>query len=296
MKKTLFFALIFSIFTLISGFSKSGKPIYLWKNTQQLKNEKSVMYYHKAENAEENAPCIIICPGGSYHHLGLYNEGYKTAQWFSKKGVHAFTLRYRTNEASYNHPAMLQDIQKAIQIIRENAQHFGINENKIGLIGFSAGGHLVTMAGAFFESHDELKKIGIEHEVSLKPNFIIPVYPVVSMQDEIAHKWSRKSLLGKNPTQEQKDEFSMEKQIFSGMPPVYVIACKDDNVVDYRNSVELVKSLQKNNVPHKFSLYDWGKHGFGMLENRFMKTFHYNDEIFTWLLSIDFGQNPKGSI
>ena len=93
MKKTLFFALIFSIFTLISGFSKSGKTIYLWKNTPQLKNEKSVMYYHKAENAEENAPCIIICPGGSYHHLGLYNEGYKTAQWFSKKGVHAFTLR-----------------------------------------------------------------------------------------------------------------------------------------------------------------------------------------------------------
>lgn len=266
-------------------FAKSGKAIRIWKDVPQMRNEYSTMYVHRAEG-KNTGIAVIVCPGGSYHHLGLYNEGYKSSEWFSKKGATAFTLRYRTAENGYHYPAMLQDLQRAIQLVRENADEYGIDVNKVGIIGYSAGGHLVTMGGAFWQSHDELKNLGIEHEVSLKPDFVIPVYPVVSMQDEIAHKWSRKSLLGKNPSQEKKDEFSMEMQIPPDMSPTYIVVCKDDDVVDYRNSLALYDALLGKKIPCSLTVYDWGKHGFGMLDNDFMKSFHWNEALWNWILSI----------
>lgn len=278
--KKLFF--VFGIFFVSSlMFAKSGKSIRLWKDVPKMEKYKSTMYFHPANSSDgkNTKAAIIVCPGGSYHHLGLYNEGYKSSEWFSKKGVAAFTLRYRTAENGFHSPAMLQDIQRAIQIVRENAEKFGIDVNKVGVIGYSAGGHLVTMAGAFYETHDELKKLGIEHKVSLRPDFCIPVYPVVSMEDSIAHKWSRKSLLGKNMSEERKIEFSMEKQIPSDMPPTYIVVCLDDPVVDYRNSYVLYDALKAKNIPCQLEVYDWGKHGFGMLNNKFMKEFNWNEKM-----------------
>lgn len=266
-------------------FAKSGKAIRIWKDVPRMKHEYSTMYVHRAEGKNTKI-AVIVCPGGSYHHLGLYNEGYKSSEWFAKKGVTAFTLRYRTAENGYHYPAMLQDLQRAIQLVRENADEYGIDVNKVGIIGYSAGGHLVTMGGAFWQSHDELKNLGIEHEVSLKPDFVIPVYPVVSMQDEIAHKWSRKSLLGKNPSQEKKDEFSMEMQIPHDMSPTYIVVCKDDDVVDYRNSLVLYDALLAKKIPCSLTVYDWGKHGFGMLDNDFMKSFRWNESLWNWISAI----------
>ena len=258
-----------------------GKAIWLWKDIPSMKKIKSVMYYHPAYKNQGAA--VIICPGGSYHHLGLYNEGFKSAQWFSQRGVAAFTLRYRTAEDGNHYPAMLQDLQRAIQLVKENADEFGIDPEKVGIIGYSAGGHLVTMGGAFWQSHDELKKLGIEHSVSLKPAFVIPVYPVVSMQDDIAHRWSRKSLLGTNQSQERKDEFSMEKQIPADMSPTYIVVAKDDNVVDYHNSLGLYQALEAQKINCHLELYEWGKHGFGMLNGPFMKAFHWNEKVWLWL-------------
>lgn len=262
-------------------FAKSGKAIRIWKDVPKMEKYKSTMYFHPADSVDgkNTKSAIIVCPGGSYHHLGLYNEGFKTSEWFAKKGVAAFTLRYRTAENGFHHPAMLQDIQRAIQIVRENADKFGIDVNKVGVIGYSAGGHLVTMAGAFYESHDELAKLGIEHKCSLRPNFCIPVYPVVSMDDSIAHKWSRKSLLGKNMSEERKIEFSMEKQIPSDMPPTYIVVCLDDPIVDYKNSFALYDALKEKNIPCHLEVYEWGKHGFGMLDNKFMEEFHWNEKM-----------------
>ena len=123
-----------------------------------MEKYKSVLYVHEAKENNTGA-AVIVCPGGSYHHLGLYNEGYKTSEWFASKGVTSFTLRYRTAQNGYHSPAMLQDIQRAIQLVRENAEEFGSDVNKLGVIGYSAGGHLVTMACAFWQTHDELEKI-----------------------------------------------------------------------------------------------------------------------------------------
>lgn len=276
MKKSFFCLIMFFWCSLC--FAGSGKTIFLWKNITSMKHVKSVMYVHPARG-ENTGAAVIICPGGSYHHLGLFNEGYKSAEWFASKGVTAFTLRYRTAENKYHHPAMLQDVQRAIQLVRENAEDYGINVNKVGVIGYSAGGHLVTMAGAFWESHDELKKIGVNHSVSLRPDFVIPVYPVVSMNDELAHRWSRKSLLGNNQSEQRKNEFSMELQIPDDMPPGYIVVCKDDPIVDYRNSFALYDAMKAKNIDCQLAVYEWGKHGFGMLNNKFMKEFHWNEKM-----------------
>lgn len=262
------------------------KTIYLWRSVKGMEKQPSVMYMHEPK-VNKTKTAVIVCPGGSYHHLGLYNEGYCSAKWFSENGITAFMLKYRSNESLYNHPAMLEDIQRAIQIVRENADEFGIDASKVGVIGYSAGGHLVTMAGEFGERFNELEKLGIETDVSLRPDFVMPIYPVVSMQDDISHKWSRRSLLGKNQTQERKDLFSMELQVPDNMPPTYIVVCKDDNVVDYNNSLRLYDALLEKNINDcELHVYEWGKHGFGMLNGPFMKEFKWNEPLLEWIKKI----------
>lgn len=297
MKKT--FGIIFTFLFLFTLNAQNAK-IYLWKDVQGMKHQPSFMLYHAPE-VQNSGTAVIICPGGSYHHLGLYNEGYCSAQWFASKGISAFTLKYRTHESFYHHPAMLEDIQRAIQIVRENASSYGIDPNKIGVIGYSAGGHLVTMAGAFFETKNELTKLGLDSDVSIRPDFVMPIYPVVSMQDDIAHKWSRHSLLG-FPNQAQKDEFSMEMNIPDNMPPTYIVCCKDDRVVKYENSLRLYDTIKSKNIPDsRLTVYEWGNHGFGMLDNDFMDEFHWNEPLLEWIEEIgmwekpDFIKNPDNS-
>ena len=276
-------ALLFA-FCFNSVYAGGGKPVYLWKNVPGMKKNYSVMYVHPAAAEKNTGAAVIICPGGSYHHLGLYNEGYKSAEWFAGKGVTAFTLRYRTAENGFHYPAMMQDVQRAIQLVRENADKYGIDEDKVGLIGYSAGGHLVTMAGALWKSHDELKALGLDHKVSLRPDYVIPVYPVVSMHDELAHRWSRKSLLGRRHSEDKRNEFSMEINVPEDMPASYIVVCKDDPVVDYRNSFALYDAMKDKGVDCNIAVYDWGGHGFGMLDNSFMKTFKWNEKMWNEFL------------
>ena len=208
--KRIFVTLAAALIFTTAAFSQD-ETIYLWRNVKGMTKQPSVMFMHKAkENAPQTHTAVIVCPGGSYHHLGLKSEGNTTATQFAENGVTAFVLKYRTAESLYHHPAMLQDIQRAIQLVRENAEEWNIDPNKVGVIVFSAGGHLVTMAGEFFETHNEIEKLGIPCDVSLRPDFVIPVYPVVTMQDDIAHRWSRNSLLGKgekNQTQAARMSF-----------------------------------------------------------------------------------------
>ena len=235
-------------------------------------------YYKPLQKTSDAA--VIVCPGGSYHHLGMYHEGKDVALWLCSKGISAFVLKYRVSGNGFHHPAMLQDIQRAIQLVRQNAGQYGINAQKIGAAGFSAGGHLVLLA-AEFSNQDELRKIGVERSVSLEPNFIIPIYPVVSMQDPIAHVRSRKSLLGSDQSQARKDEFSMELHADRIHCPVFLLANKDDRTVDYRNSEEMDKAMSRAGVRHIFILGEKGDHGFGMGNNDFVHTTKWNDQ---WLL------------
>lgn len=289
MKKSILLLLFFSSF-VIQGFcgEKSRyKKIYLWQNVRGMEvNVRDTILFAPKDTAvtETKKTAVVICPGGSYHHLGMPHEGFASAKWFRSVEVVPFVLQYRVAYNCHHHPAMLEDIEMAIKYIRENAEDYGIDINKVGAIGYSAGGHLVTMAGVYGGSRNELEKIGVPAEVSLRPNFVMPIYPVVTMQDDICHIWSRRSLLGhREYTQELKDEYSMELNIPDDMVPTYILACRDDPVVIFENSVRLEKSLAEKNIPHRFAVYEKGGHGFGMKDGWFMKETHWNEDLRNWL-------------
>lgn len=243
------------------------EEIYLWKDVAQMEKEKTRLYLYPAPDSINNGKAIIVCPGGSYHHLGMPHEGHQVAAWLNSNGYNAFVLRYRVGMHGYQHPAMIIDLQKAILYVRLNAGKYRLKENCLGVMGFSAGGHLALLSGIAHQDH-YLKAVGLTPKANLRPDFIVAVYPVVSMQDEIAHQKSRDNLLGKHCSQTDKDNFSIEKNIPKDMPPTMIIVAKDDPVVNYRNSIVLDEALTNNHIRHQLLLYEQGGHGFGMSEKR----------------------------
>lgn len=279
-----------TIFCLTHVIFAQDTIVKLWKDipdefSGKQKRPELRIFYPKTGN--NTGAAVLICPGGSYHHLGLKNEGSEVAAWFAENGITAFVLRYRVGMFGNHHPAMIEDFQRAMQILRENADFYKIDPNRIGAIGFSAGGHLVTMAGVLGH-HDFLKAKGITTRTSLIPNLIMPIYPVVSMQDSIAHVRSRNNLLTKNYTKELQNQFSMEQQIPDDMPPVFLLACKDDPVVDYRNSNVLYNALVAKNIPTVFYLFEHGGHGFGMLRTKSEETKNWNRLLLEWMKEQNF--------
>ncbi len=308
------FGLLLTAGTLVNAVSEEySEKIFLWRGFKGMETQlrDTVLYYFEPEgvSADATVPAVIICPGGSYNHLGLKSEGFSTARWFKSKGTAAFVLQYRVGYNEHHYPDMLQDFQRAITYVRENAEKYNVKKNKIGGIGFSAGGHLVTMAGEFADSHNELEKMGFGSKESVRPDFCMPIYPVVTMDDDIGHKWSRKSLLGhvyRSPkaaagfglfnirgfkySQEYKDEFSMEKNVPANMPPTFLLACEDDPVVIFENSIRLDKALSAAGIDHIFVNYPKGGHGFGMQpESYIIKTYQWNEkDLLPWLMEKGF--------
>lgn len=251
-----------------------------------MKKEKSRLYVFEPADSLKNGVSVIVCPGGSYAHLfGIKWEGFEVAEWLNSVGITAFVLKYRVGKDGYHHPAMLEDIQRAIQWVKTQSQNYKIDTNLLGVMGFSAGGHLSLMAGVFYKEN-QLKKFGIQSDISLKPAFVVSVYSVVSMQDSIAHLRSRKNLLGRKFTQQEKDKFSMEMQITNAMPPVFLVATKDDPKVDYKNSLVLEAALKKENIPHSFLLYNVGGHGFGLNEKKGGEAANWKNQFKDWLEKI----------
>jgi len=231
----------------------------------------------------EKVPAVIICPGGSYHHLGMKYEGYQVAQWFAQKGYAAFVLRYRVSSHGAHHPDMIQDLQLTIALIKKFGNEL-IDTTKIGAIGFSAGGHLVLHSG--IEKHNYIKnEFPTSEKYGLRPNYIMAIYPVVSMEDSIVHQKSRKNLLTKKYTESDIHQFSIEQNIPDDMPPTFVLACTDDDVVDVRNSRALWKSLKEKNINmYYYAELTTGGHGFGMYKNKSESTKDWNEHHLIWWL------------
>lgn len=292
MKRIVAFVIFFlSLAYLHAGEKSKYSKVRLWENVPGMETSirDTILFAPKQKSTENTSKAaVVICPGGSYHHLGLPHEGFASAKWFDSIGIVPFVLQYRVAYNCHHHPQMLEDVQMAIKYVRENSELYGIDPEKIGAIGYSAGGHLVTMAGVYGGQRNELEKLGIQTEVPLRPNFVMPIYPVVSMQDDIAHKWSRKSLLGhRKYTQQLKDEYSMEMNIPDDMVPTYVLACRDDPVVLFENSVRLDRALTEKKIPHRFAVYEKGGHGFGMKDGWFMRETHWNEDLKKWLEEIN---------
>lgn len=217
---------------------------------------------YPAPKDKATGAAVIICPGGGYRILAASHEGSDVAKKFNEMGVTAFVLKYRLpdDQTMINKViGPLQDAQKAILIVRQNAKKWGINPHKIGIMGFSAGGHLASTAGTHLnKSFIENKK-----QTSLRPDFLILVYPVISFSDSIGHTGSRDNLLGKDAPTTMVTGFSNQTQVTSKTPPTFLVHAKDDPV-KVQNSLVFAEALTKNKVPYRIHLYEKGGHGYGM--------------------------------
>lgn len=213
------------------------------------------------EKGKANGTAVVICPGGGYGMLLLNREGRDVAKAFTKAGVTAFVLKYRLPLAScMQNPAMapLQDAQQAIRIVRARAAEWGIDKKKVGIMGFSAGGHLAATAGTHFDP----SAAGDSTAENLRPDFLVLVNPVISFTDSIGHAGSRNNLLGTSPSPEMIRWFSNELQVTSSTPPAFLVHAGDDSVVDEKNSLLFYQALRSHKIPGSLHIYQKGEHGF----------------------------------
>ena len=231
-------------------------------NISKISRPTLTIYLPAKEKA--NGTAVIVCPGGGYWVVSAHHEGVDVAKRLNEMGVAAFVLKYRLPDDKYmtnKEIVPLQDAQRAIQIVRGNAQKWHINKNKVGILGFSAGAHLAATAGTHFQKSYILNK----QKINLRPDFMILAYPVISFTDSIGHIGSRDRLIGKNPSVEKIKEYSNELQVTPHTPPTFLVHAKDDDAVSVKNSLQFAAALKKNHVPVEIYLYDKGGHGFGMI-------------------------------
>ena len=272
MRKGLFFGLLLLFF----GHVFAQAPIQLWEGQDVRHGKQVTLMPFLAEN-NASGISVIVCPGGSYYWLDEENEGDAVARWLQSNGISAFVLRYRAAGIGafiWHHrilfrgkqyPDMLTDAQRALQWVRQHAEACHIDPNKVGMMGFSAGGHLV-MSVACFNQTCFLD----DNDINLRPAFVAPIYPVVTMRENCVHKRSRRALLSErhqnNPV--MRDSLSLERHIPANCPPVFLVNCIDDPIVDYHNSILLDSALTANKVNHRYIQYKTGGHGFGASEEK----------------------------
>jgi acetyl esterase/lipase len=215
------------------------------------------IFVPEQENRSKTA--VLICPGGGYLGIMIDKEGYNVAEWLNSIGITAFVLKYRLNE--YGYPWIICDVQQAIRVIRQRADEFDIAADKIGIMGFSAGGHLAASASVHWQ-RDFLKDAAAED--NLRPDFSILAYPVISFQPGLEHKGSRINLLGDKPKPELVDLFSNELHIDEKTPPAFLFHATDDKSVPVANSVEYYNALVKQEINAEMHLFSHGGHGFAM--------------------------------
>ena len=263
----------------------NGISVNIWQGTGIRKAVPLTPYLAEGNN---NA-AVIVCPGGSYFWHDMEAEGRTVGKWLQKNGISAFVLRYRTagfwayfTRFRYlfrgnRYPDALNDLQQAMKYIRAHAREYGINPNRIGAMGFSAGGHLVMSAAEQLSAAE-------------RPAFVVPVYPVVTMVDRCVHKRSRRALLGdsRKNNQQLREKLSLERHVPQDCPPVFLVNCKDDPIVKYRNSELLDSALTSRKIPHRYIQYKTGGHGFGATEHKgTAECRQWKTEFLKWLAALN---------
>lgn len=237
------------------------------------------VYLPEKENATGAA--VVICPGGGYSVIVFNGEGVSAAKELAKNGVAAFVVKYRLPHDSLQPDkkiAPLQDAQQAVKLVRKNAAQWGIDTARVGIMGFSAGGHLASTVATHFNKDFT----GTASGTSVKPAFQVLIYPVISMQDGLTHSDSRKQLLGIQPAKEDIDGFSNELQVSAQSPPAYITHAADDNVVDVDNSIFYFEQMRKQKVPVEMHIYPKGGHGFIFRQKGWM------DPLLLWMKTSGF--------
>ena len=235
-----------------------------------------------------NGQAIVICPGGGYGMLAYDWEGTDIAKWLNSKGVAAIVLKYRLPNSKSNIVPQLSpllDAQRALRTVRANAQKWNIKKNQIGIMGFSAGGHLASTAGTHFDNGDTNATDSVDR-LSSRPDFMILMYPVISMSKTYMHQGSRNNLIGANPDSALAKYYSNDLQVTKETPPTFIVHSTDDAGVPVENSLSFYQALKTNKVPAEMHIYPYGGHGFGLAVGKgYLNT--WTDRCIDWLTSLN---------
>jgi acetyl esterase/lipase len=240
----------------------SGAP---GKLGNEAKDKPTLIIY--LPDAEKATGCgIVVCPGGGYGGLAMDHEGHQIARWLNSFGVAAFICDYRHRGKGYGHPAPLQDAQRAIRTVRQRAKEFGVQPDRVGIMGFSAGGHLTSTALTHFDKGKADDADSIQR-VSCRPDFGLLCYPVIAFDQPFTHKGSQQNLLGKDPPKELIESLSNEKQVTSETPPTFLFHTAEDTGVPPENSMVFYAAMLEHKVPGELHIYQKGPHGVGLAAN-----------------------------
>lgn len=237
------------------------------------------IYTPSEENRTKTA--IVVCPGGGYGNLATGHEGKEIGEWLNQHGVTAVVLEYRHRGRGYGHPAPLDDAQRAIRTVRAHAEKYQLDPAKIGILGFSAGGHLASTAGTKFDAGKSDAEDPIER-TSCRPDFMVLCYPVIALGESFTHQGSQRNLLGPDASAEMIEKFSSEKQVTAETPPTFLFHTHEDTGVPPQNSVVFYLALQKAGVPAEMHIFEKGRHGVGLAKT-IPGTSAWPDRCIDWL-------------
>lgn len=265
---TFWFLLVcLAIGSQVSAAPLSAPTELLWPNgapgaagTEEIDQPWLWLYPAPADKA--NGAAVVVCPGGGYGHLAINHEGEEIAQWLNSLGVSAYVLKYRL-APRYHHPAPINDAQRALRMVRSRAEAWKIDPSRVGIMGFSAGGHLASTAATHFDKGQPDSADPIE-KVSCRPDFAILGYPVITFEDAFTHVGSRTNLLGEKPDAALLENLSNEKQVTAETPPTFLFHTSEDSGVLPENSVLFYMALHKAGVPAEMHIYEKGPHGVGL--------------------------------
>ncbi len=233
----------------------------------EAESDRPRLFVHTPAEGRANGSAIVIFPGGGYGGLAMDHEGVQIARWFNERGFAAYILRYR-HAPAYRHPIPLTDAKRALRHVRHHAAANGIQSDRIGVMGFSAGGHLASTLATHFDAGDPQAADPIER-VSCRPDFLILCYPVITFLEEpYVHKGSRRNLLGENPPAELVEELSNERQVFAETPPTFLFHTSEDAAVPPENSILFYQALRAAKVPAELHIYRTGGHGVGLAQRQ----------------------------
>lgn len=216
----------------------------------------------RPDPSKATGAAIVVCPGGGYGFLATEHEGSQVAEWLNSIGVTAVMLKYRLGP-KYHHPAMLNDAQRAIRTVRARSKEWGLDPRRVGVLGFSAGGHLASTAATHFDAGQSDASDRVERE-SCRPDVAILVYPVIALATPYGHTGSLRNLLGENPSKEQVEGLSNERQVTKETPPTFLAHTNEDKGVPAENSLLFALALRKAGVPVELHLFEKGQHGLGL--------------------------------
>lgn len=290
MNRKNFFLLLWLLLLPLCVSAQADRPrrINIWQGTTV---EKTVVMTSYLAEGKGNA-AVIVCPGGSYLWHDMGGEGKDVGEWLQRNGISAFVLHYRTAGVGAfltpyryvfrgnRYPDALNDLLRAMQYVKAHSAELGVDASRVAAMGFSAGGHLVMSAAELLPREQ-------------RPWFVVPVYPVVTMTEACVHRRSRRALLGDSRlrSRQLRDLLSLERHVPADCPPVFLVNCKDDPVVDCRNSELLDSALTRQQVPHRYIQYQTGGHGFGASDHKgTAECRQWKEEFMAWFRRLEEGR------